>query len=70
MTFEREGIATGTIVTTVFAEYGRLLTKLQSMETLPLIVIPHPISARPVEEVRGVARAASDAVVDALLDPA
>ena len=68
MTFEREGIPTGTIVTTAFSKYGRLLTKMQSMETLPLIVIPHPIAARPVDEVRAVAETASDAIVESLLD--
>ena len=70
MTFERDGIATGTIVTTAFSKYGRMLTKIQSMETLPLIVIPHPIAARPADEVRDVAQEASDAIVDALLSQA
>ncbi|MCG8542711.1 MAG: hypothetical protein MJE12_00745 [Alphaproteobacteria bacterium] len=70
MTFEREGIPTGTIVTTAFSKYGHLLTKMQSMAALPLIVIPHPIAARPVDEVRDVAGAASDEIVDALLDQA
>ena len=68
MTFEREGIATGTIVTTAFSEYGRLLTKMQSMVRLPLIVIPHPIAARPVEEVRQMAAAAFDEVAGSLLN--
>lgn len=67
MTLERKGVATGTIVTEAFAQYGRQLTKLQEMESLPLIVLPHPIAAQPEERVRGVTRDAFDTVVGALL---
>lgn len=67
MTLERKGIATGTIVTEAFAEYGRMLTKLQEMESLPLIVLPHPIAAQPEEHVRAVTRAAFDGIAGALL---
>lgn len=67
MSFEREGIPTGTVVTNAFSEYGHMLTKLQSMEDLPLIVLPHPIAARQVEEVRDLAKAAFEDVVGALL---
>jgi hypothetical protein len=67
MTLERTGLPTGTIVTDAFAEYGRRLTKLQSMEELPMIVLPHPIAAKSEEDVRRITRAAFDRVVDALL---
>lgn len=67
MTLERKGLATGTIVTEAFAQYGRQLTKLQEMESLPLIVLPHPVAAQPEDHVRGVTRDAFEAIVGSLL---
>ncbi|MDA0656828.1 MAG: hypothetical protein O2912_10515 [Proteobacteria bacterium] len=67
MNFERDGIPTGTVLTEAFSKYGHMLTKLQSMEDLPLIVLPHPIAARPADEVRVLARAAFEDVVGSLL---
>ena len=68
MTLERKGIATGTILTDAFAKYGRTLAKLQEMESLPLIVLPHPIAAQPEDRVRDVTRDAFDKVVGSLLN--
>jgi len=67
MTLERKGLATGTIVTDAFATYGRQLTRLQEMESLPLVVLPHPIAAQPEDRVRDVTRDAFDKVLGALL---
>ena len=67
MSFERSGIPTVTIVTHSFAKYGRLLTKMQKMEQLPMIVIQHPIAARPEEAVRTDVASHYDEVVEALL---
>jgi predicted dienelactone hydrolase len=67
MTLERKGLATGTILTEAFATYGRQLTKLQEMETLPLIVLPHPIAAQPEDHVRSVTRDAFEKVIASLL---
>jgi hypothetical protein len=67
MTLERKGVATSTIVTDAFAQYGRQLSKLQEMESLPLIVLPHPIAAQPDEHVRSVTRDAFDTIVGSLL---
>ena len=67
MSFEREGIPTSTVVTDAFSEYGHMLTKLKSMEDLPLVILPHPIAARREDEVRDLAKAAFEDVVSSLL---
>ena len=67
MTLERTGIATVTVVTHSFAKYGRLLTKRQKMEDLPMVVIQHPISAQPEDKIRTDVSSQYDAVVRALL---
>ncbi len=52
MALERRGIPTATFVTHAFDKYARGLCRMQGMEALPIVVIPHPIAARPVEELR------------------
>ena len=52
MSLERRGIPTATFVTHVFSEYAHGLCRMQGMETLPIVVISHPIAARPEEELR------------------
>ncbi len=52
MTMERRGIPTATFVTHAFDAYARGLCRMQAMATLPIVVIPHPIAARPVEDLR------------------
>ena len=51
MSLERKGIPTATYITTAFEKYARGLCRMQSMEALPLIIIQHPVAARPKEEV-------------------
>lgn len=67
MSLERTGIPTVTIVTHSFAKYGRLLTKMQKMEHLPLVVIQHPISAQPEAKIRDDVSSHYDEVVGSLL---
>ena len=50
MRLERHGIPTATYITTAFEKYARGLCRMQAMEVLPLIVIQHPIAARPTQE--------------------
>jgi hypothetical protein len=52
MALERHGIPSATIVTHSFAEYGRRLTRLQKMPDLPLVIIRHPVAAKPEDQVR------------------
>ena len=66
MTLERQGVPTATYVTHVFNDYARGLCRMQGMESLPIIVLPHPIAARPVNELRGKVTAARDALLAAL----
>jgi len=52
MDLERRGIPTATFVTHVFSDYSRGLCRMQAMEALPIVVIPHPVAARPAAELR------------------
>jgi hypothetical protein len=52
MFLERRGIPTATFVTHAFDQYARGLCRMQGMVALPIVVIPHPIAARPTEELR------------------
>ena len=47
MFLERRGIPTATVVTHAFDSYARGLARMQGMAALPIVVIPHPIAARP-----------------------
>ena len=67
MSLEKRGIPTATFVTDAFERYARGLCTMQGMEALPLIVIPHPIAARPTEELRDKVRRVYPAVQSALL---
>ena len=67
MTMERRGIPTATFVTHAFDAYARGLCRMQAMETLPIVVIPHPIAARPVEELREKVRKAQPELRAALI---
>ncbi len=51
MSLEQKGIPTATVVTDAFATYAKGLCKMQGMESMPLIVIPHPVAGRPEAEV-------------------
>ena len=52
MALERHGIPTAAVVTHSFADYGRRLTRLQKMPDLPLVIIQHPVAAKPEDLVK------------------
>jgi len=52
MALERRGIPTATFITHVFRDYARGLCRMQAMEALPIVVLAHPVAARPVAELR------------------
>ena len=52
MTLERQNVPTATFITHVFDGYARGLCRMQGMEALPIVILPHPIAARPVTELR------------------
>ena len=56
MSLERRAVPTATFVTHLFSKSARGLCRMQGMEALPIIVIPHPIAARPVDELLGKVR--------------
>jgi hypothetical protein len=66
MFLEGRGVPTATVVTHVFESYARGLARMQGMAALPLVVIPHPIAARPREELRGKVRSVHEALRAAL----
>lgn len=66
MALERRGIPTATFITHVFEDYARGLCRMQGMQALPIVVIPHPVAARPVEELREKVRKAHAEVRAAL----
>jgi hypothetical protein len=57
MTLERRGIPTATFITHVFSDYAHGLCRMQGMDQLPIVVIPHPVAARPPAELRERVRA-------------
>lgn len=66
MALERRSVPTATFITDAFSRYAQGLAKMQGMEQLPTIVIPHPIAGRPVEELRDKVRLVYSEVVSAL----
>lgn len=52
MTLERRGVPTATLVTHVFNDYARGLCRMQGLNALPIVVIPHPVAARAAPELR------------------
>lgn len=67
MSLERRGIPTATFITHAFATYAQGLCRMQGLEALPNIVIPHPIAARPTAELREKVRLVYKEVRAALL---
>ena len=57
MSLERSGVPTATFVTRVFNDYARGLCRMQGLDALPIVVIPHPVAARPAAELRERVRA-------------
>jgi len=52
MTLERRGVPTATFITHVFDNYARGLCRMQGLDALPIVIIPHPVAARPPAELR------------------
>jgi hypothetical protein len=52
MALERRGVPTATFITHVFNDYARGLCRMQGLDALPIVVIPHPVAARPAPELR------------------
>ncbi len=67
MELERKGVPTATFITDAFSTYARGLARMQKMEALPEVVIPHPIAARPTDELRDKVRKVYADVKAALL---
>ena len=67
MSLERKGIPTATFITHAFAAYAQGLCRMQGLEALPNIVIPHPIASRPQEELREEVRVVYKQVKAALI---
>ena len=69
MFLERRGIPTATVVTHAFDSYARGLARMQGMAALPIVVIPHPIAARPRDELREKVRKVHEEIRSALSRP-
>ena len=69
MFLERRGIPTATVVTHAFDSYARGLARMQGMADLPIVVIPHPIAARPTDELREKVRKVHEEIREALSRP-
>jgi hypothetical protein len=54
---EREGVPAVVVVTEVFANLGRTAGRAQGFPELRMLVLPHPMEARPEAEIRDIARA-------------
>lgn len=67
MSLERRGVPTATFITDAFAAYARGLCRMQGLEALPSVVIPHPIAARPTDELRDKVRRVYHEVRSALV---
>jgi len=59
-------VPTSTVVSTAFLTHGHLAAKNLQMETLPLLVTPHPLNDLTPEQVRELAAAAYPVVVEQL----
>jgi hypothetical protein len=57
MSLARRGIPTATLITHVFDDYARGLCRMQGLDALPIVVIPHPVAACPEPELRERVRA-------------
>ncbi len=67
MALERRGIPTATFITHAFATYAQGLCRMQGLEELPNVVIPHPIASRPTDELREKVRRVYQEVRSALI---
>ncbi len=69
MALERQGVPTATFITHVFDGYARGLCRMQGMGALPVVILPHPIAARPVTELREKVRKVYAELRSALTQP-
>jgi hypothetical protein len=58
------------VVTAVFENLGRTAARAQGYPDLPMLVLPHPMEARPEREVREIARARLAELVRLIADDA
>ena len=56
------------VVTAVFENLGRTAARAQGFPDLPMLVLPHPMEARPEAEVRAIARARFEELVALIAD--
>ena len=54
---ERERIPAVVVVTAVFENLGRTAARAQGYPDLRMLVLPHPMEARPESDIRAIARA-------------
>ncbi|MEI8034744.1 MAG: hypothetical protein WCH96_04630 [Betaproteobacteria bacterium] len=66
MHLERQGVPTATFVTHAFDRYARGLCRMQAMQTLPIVVIAHPIAARPIAQLQDKVRGVKSDLIQAL----
>ncbi|HJQ83082.1 MAG TPA: hypothetical protein VKA21_03340 [Candidatus Binatia bacterium] len=57
------------VVTAVFENLGRTAARAQAHPDLRMLVLPHPMEARPDAEVRAIARARFDELIGLLVAP-
>jgi hypothetical protein len=55
------------VVTAVFENLGRTAARAQGYPDLRMLVLPHPMEARPEAEVRAIARARFDELIGRLI---
>ena len=55
------------VVTAVFENLGRTAARAQGYPDLHMLVLPHPMEARPEAEVRAIARARFDELIGRLI---
>ena len=56
------------VVTAVFENLGRTAARAQGYPDLRMLVLPHPMEARPEPEVRAIARQRFDALIALLAE--
>jgi hypothetical protein len=66
MVCESAGIPAVVVVTTVFQNLARTAASAQGYPDLRMLVLPHPMEARPEAEVRAIARARFEELVGLL----
>ena len=68
MVCEREGKPATVVVTGVFANLARTAARAQGVPAMRMLVLPHPMEARPEAEVRALAHARFAELIALLAD--